>query len=126
MLHQNKALQFYTDLGCYQNKEKDFSRPMSNFPVLFKADLIFKDFSKNNNYIQILSSLWEPWSMLLIINWKYKQNMVQFCGGIMALTKSKTKNMMQFYEKQYAFYYLQTQSKYSVTKWLNKMANATN
>ena len=26
-------------------KFKDFSRPLSDFPVFFKADLIFKDFS---------------------------------------------------------------------------------
>ena len=46
--------QFYTDLDLYQQCQvlqkveefKDFSRPLSDFPVLFKADLIFKDFSR--------------------------------------------------------------------------------
>ena len=50
---QIKAQQCYTDLDSYQQcivlqkivEFKDFSRPLSNFPVLFKADLIFKDFS---------------------------------------------------------------------------------
>ena len=28
-------------------KFKDFSRPLSDFPVLFKADLFFKDFSRS-------------------------------------------------------------------------------
>ena len=49
-LHQIKAQQFYTDLGPYQQCQvlqkivefKDFSRLLSDFPVLFKADLIFK------------------------------------------------------------------------------------
>ena len=54
MLHQIKAQQFYADLGLYQQCKvlqkivefKDFSRLLSDFPVLFKADLIFKDFSR--------------------------------------------------------------------------------
>ena len=54
MLHQIKAQQFYNNLGLYQlcsglqkiEEFKDFSRPFSDFPVLFKADLIFKDFSR--------------------------------------------------------------------------------
>ena len=45
---------FYTDLDLYQQclvlqkieEFKDFSRPLSDFPVLFKTDLIFKDFSR--------------------------------------------------------------------------------
>ena len=51
MLHQIKAQQFYTDLGLYQVLQKivefkDFSRLLSDFPVNFKAALIFKDFSR--------------------------------------------------------------------------------
>ena len=46
MLHQIKAQQFYTDLDPYQQclvlqtivEFKDFSRLLSDFPVLFKAD----------------------------------------------------------------------------------------
>ena len=53
MLHQIKAKQFYTDSDPYQQCQvlqkivefKDFSRPLNDFPVLFKAELIFKDFS---------------------------------------------------------------------------------
>ena len=55
MLHQIKALQFYTDLDLYLeclvlqkiDEFKDFSKHLSGFPVLFKAYLIFKDFSRN-------------------------------------------------------------------------------
>ena len=55
LLHQIKAQKFYTDLDLYQQckvlqkKEefRDFSRPLSDFPVLFKADLIFKDFQES-------------------------------------------------------------------------------
>ena len=47
MLHQIKAQQFYTDLSLQKIVEfKDFSRLLSDFPVLFKADLIFNDFFK--------------------------------------------------------------------------------
>ena len=54
LLHQIKAQQFHTDLDLYQQCKilqkieefKDFSRSLSDFPVLFKADLIFKDFFK--------------------------------------------------------------------------------
>ena len=57
MLHQIKAHQSYTDLDLYQQclvlqkivEFKDFSRLLSDFMIFqyfFKADLIFKDFSK--------------------------------------------------------------------------------
>ena len=68
MLHQIKAQQFYNDLGLYQLcqalqkivKFKDFSRLLSDFPVLFKADLIFKDFSRKPSKFKYFSSLCEP------------------------------------------------------------------
>ena len=51
----NKAQQFYTDLGLYQLCKviqkiiefKDFSRPLSDFPVLFKADSFSRTFQEN-------------------------------------------------------------------------------
>ena len=47
MLHQIKTQQFYTDLGLQKIVEfKNFSMLLSDFPVLFKADLIFNDFKK--------------------------------------------------------------------------------
>ena len=69
MLHQIKAHQFYNDLGLYQLCQvplkivefKDTSRLLSNFPVLFKADLIFKDISRNPSKFKYFSSLCEPW-----------------------------------------------------------------
>ena len=39
---------------------KDFSRPLNDFPVLFKADLIFKDFSRKPSKFKYFSSLCEP------------------------------------------------------------------
>ena len=39
---------------------KDFSRHLSDFPVLFKADLIFKHFSRKPSIFKYFSSLWEP------------------------------------------------------------------
>ena len=49
----NKGTTIYTDLDLYQHtvlqkieEFKDFSRHLSDFPVLFKAYLIFKDFKK--------------------------------------------------------------------------------
>ena len=57
MLYQIKAQQFYTDFGLYQQcymqvlqkiaEFKDFSRLLRDFPVLFRADLIFKDFQES-------------------------------------------------------------------------------
>ena len=42
-------------------KIEDFSRPLSDFPVLFKADLIFKDFSRKPSKFKYYSSLCKPW-----------------------------------------------------------------
>ena len=63
-----KAQQFYTDLGLCQQcfvlhkivEFKDFSRLLSDFPVLFMADLIFKDFSRKPSKFKYFSSLCEP------------------------------------------------------------------
>ena len=65
MLHQIKAQQFYNDLGLYQLCQvlqkivefKDFSRLLCGFPVLFKADLIFKGLFKKAILIQELFKL---------------------------------------------------------------------
>ena len=64
MLHQIKAQQSYTDLRLsivLSPTEivefNDFLRLQSDFPVLFKADLIFKDYSRN---LSKFSSLCEP------------------------------------------------------------------
>ena len=76
MLHQIKAQQFYTDLDLYQQwyilqkieEFKDFSGHLSDVPVLFKAYLIFKDFSRKPSKFKYFSSLCEPcngWN----INW---------------------------------------------------------
>ena len=40
---------------------KDFSRSLSDFPVLFKADLIYKDFSRKPSEFKYFSILCEPW-----------------------------------------------------------------
>ena len=54
LLLQIKAQQFYTDLDLYQQCKvlpkiefKDFSRPLIDFPVLFKAYLISRTFQKS-------------------------------------------------------------------------------
>ena len=61
MLHQIKAQQFYTDLGLQKLVEfKDFSRLLSEFPVLFKAHLIFNDFSRKPSKFKYFSSLCKP------------------------------------------------------------------
>ena len=63
-----KAQQFFTDSDRYKQcfvlqkivELKDFSRLLSNFPVLFKADLIFKDFSRKPSKFKYFSILCEP------------------------------------------------------------------
>ena len=42
-------------------KFKDFSRHLSDVPVLFKADSIFKDFTRQPKIFKYFSSLCEPW-----------------------------------------------------------------
>ena len=42
-------------------KFKDFSRPLSVFQVLFKANSIFKDFSRQSCIFKYFSSQCEPW-----------------------------------------------------------------
>ena len=67
MLHQIKVSQFYNDLDLYQLCQvlpkivefKDISRLLSDFPALFKADLIFKDFSRKPSKFKYFSSLCE-------------------------------------------------------------------
>ena len=44
-------------------KFKDFSRPLSVFHVLFKANFIFKDFSRQSCIFMYFSSLYEPCAM---------------------------------------------------------------
>ena len=68
MLHQIKAQHFYTDFGLYQQCKvlqnivefKVFSRFLSDFPVLFKADLIFKYFSRKPSKFKYFLSLCGP------------------------------------------------------------------
>ena len=68
ILHQIKAQQLYNDLGLYQLYKvlqkrvefKDFSRLLNDFPELFKADFIFKDFSRKPSKFKYFSSLCEP------------------------------------------------------------------
>ena len=68
MLHQIRAQQFYSDLDLCQQcfflpkteEFKDFSRPLHDFPVLFKAYLIFKDFSRKPSKFKYFSSLRQP------------------------------------------------------------------
>ena len=63
-----KAPQFYTDLGLKKTvlnplpngKFKDFSRPLSVFQVIFKANFIFKDFSRQYCIFKDFSSLCKP------------------------------------------------------------------
>ena len=47
-------------------KLKDFSRPLSVFLVLFKANLNFKDFSRQSCTFKYFSSLCKPCMMVLV------------------------------------------------------------
>ena len=50
-----------TVFSSTENKKiKDFSRLFSGFSVLFKADLIFKDFSRKPSKFKYFPSLCEP------------------------------------------------------------------
>ena len=65
-----KAQQFYNDLGLYQLcsalqkivEFKDFSRLLSSFPVLFKADLMFQ-FSVSLLFLYVKQVKTVNWNM---------------------------------------------------------------
>ena len=66
MLHQIKAPQFYTDLGLLKTVLNPlangkiqglFTRPLSVYQVLFKANFISSDFSR---YRQVFSEIFLP------------------------------------------------------------------
>ena len=54
-------------------KIKDFSRPLSVFQVLFKANLIFKDFSRQSCIFKYFWSLCEPGPWLYFLKRKYSK-----------------------------------------------------
>ena len=67
MLHQIKAQQFYTDLGLQKIVIfKDKSRLLSDFPVLFKADLIFNDFSRKPSKFKYFQACANPANCLTL------------------------------------------------------------
>ena len=82
LLHQIKAQHFYTDLNLYQQclflqkieEFKDFSRPLNDFPVLFKAYLFFKDFLRKPSKFKYFRSLCKPWN-----NWVITCDFQQCC-----------------------------------------------
>ena len=60
LLHQINTQQFYTDFEQQIEEFKDFSRSLRNFPVLYKADLIFKDISSKPSKLKYFSSMFKP------------------------------------------------------------------
>ena len=48
-------------------KFKDFARPLSVFQVLFKVNLIFKDFSRQSCILKYFSSLCEPCLLIWLL-----------------------------------------------------------
>ena len=64
----NKGITILSDFDHYHQWQflqkieefKDFSRLLCNFPVLFKAYFIFKDFSRKPSKFKYFSSLCEP------------------------------------------------------------------
>ena len=103
MLHQIKAQQFYTDLDSYQQcwvlqkivEFMDFSWPLSDFRVLFKADLIFNDFSSKPSKFKYYSSLCEPcilthrgkwWCNVAQIIEFYLPSLVAYMSGLVCLS----------------------------------------
>ena len=64
----NKGTTIFNDLGLYQirptenSRIQGFSRLLSDFPVLFKTYVTFKDFSRKPSKFKYFSSLCEPCS----------------------------------------------------------------
>ena len=117
---------FYTDLDLYQQCQapqkieefKDFSRPLSDSPVLFKADLSFKDFSRKPPKFKYFSSLCEP---CLIIHHLGSAPIMHMCNqnsgksqNVSGLWKyhANLSNMVTFYSGQVENFYLLSLDKY--------------
>ena len=47
---------------------QEFSRPLSDFPVFFKVDLIFKDFSRKPSKFKYFSNLCAPWTTTVVVD----------------------------------------------------------
>ena len=88
-------------------KFKDFSRPLSVFQVLFKANLIFKDFSRQSCIFMYFSSLWEPCSMP--VHCKFKSHVIT--------------NVCEWLVIRRASDFLTFVTCYEIRFWLKKKAN---
>ena len=60
----------------------DFSRLLSDFPVFFKAGLIFKDFSRKLSKFKYFSSLCKPCCLNVCVDVKSHTKSFQSCLGI--------------------------------------------
>ena len=58
------------------SRNEGLSRPFSDIPVLFKADLIFKDFSRKPSKFKYFSSLCEPCINQVILYWPSYRSLV--------------------------------------------------
>ena len=67
-------------------KFKDLSRPLSVFQVLFKADLIFKDFSRKPSKFKYFSSLCEPCLFVCFVALRPKSTAMVIAGWSVHLT----------------------------------------
>ena len=74
MLHQIKAPQFDTDLALQKllnppvnGKIQGLIKALSDFSVLFKADLFFKDFSRKPSKFKYFLSLCQSWDSLRLL-----------------------------------------------------------
>ena len=115
LLHQIKVQQFYTDLDLYQKCQvlqkieelKYLSRHLSDFPVLFKADLIFKDFSKKPSKFKYFSSLCQPCKTNSILNKRKNNNekytMTEKANSFQVLIRSRTELYMLFVVTVFVF-----------------------
>ena len=96
MLHQIKAQQFYTHLGSYQQfwvlqkivEFKDFSRPLSDFPVLFniQSSGTFQASPPNSSTFQACANpvyvFMMEWETTLTLNMRGNQLFRKLLSGI--------------------------------------------
>ena len=81
-------------------KFKSLSRPMANFQALFKANLVFKYFSRQPFFFKYFSSLWEPCNGLWVLMYPHTD-----CGYMMgthvptiyALSKNNKLYLLKFF-----------------------------
>ena len=77
-------------------KPKDFSRLLHVFQVLFKANLIFKDFSRQSSIFKYFSSLCEPCTLTFFIFYGISSLLYLYFSCLMCISQVQHLGQLQY------------------------------